>query len=179
MQSVTFPVRLGDLANINDGLIGYFIDNGSAGAFQTFYAAASTSGGNGVVPPGPNQLTVSPDPAAAPVLLSMLVDPRASVHATAGILPVKDIQIPPYMFSAALTNMAVTFLSTPVLSSAAQLAVPVPKEDGYAWSWVSVDPQTKKWNTASFAPVSLNGADFSVQQAYEGWLKLAQQPPTK
>jgi len=103
-QSVGFPVRLGDLANINDGLIGYFCDNGSAGVYQTFYAAASTSAANGVVPPAPNQLTVSADANAPPVLLSMLVDPRASVHATAGIVPVKDIQIPPYMFAAALKN---------------------------------------------------------------------------
>jgi hypothetical protein len=178
-RGVGFPVRIGDLANVNDGLIGYFIDDGSADAYRTFYAPASTSPSNGVVPPGPNQLTVSIVSESQPVLLSMLVDPRASVHATTGILPVTSIQIPPYLFSDAVANMAVTFLSTPVLSSASQLGVPVPKEAGYFWSWVMYNKSSSAWDTSAIAPVNLNGADFSAQQIYEGWLRLAEQPPTQ
>jgi hypothetical protein len=107
---------------------------------------------------------------------SLLMDPRAAIHATTGIVPVKQIQIPPYMFSAALSNMAVTFLTTPVLSSAAKFDVPVTKEDGYAWSWVSRDSATKQWNTCPIGAVDLNAANLTVQQISEGWLQLTAQP---
>jgi hypothetical protein len=74
--------------------------------------------------------------------------------------------------------MAGTFLTTPVLSAAASFAVPAPKEDGYAWSWVAVDPATKAWKNSSIAPVDLNAAAFAVQQISEGWLQLKEQAPS-
>jgi len=171
--AVRFPVRLGDLANVNDGLIGYFIDDGSTGAYQAFYAAASKDPSHGVVPPGPNQLTVATSGPSA--IVSMLVDPRAGVHATAGIVPVKQIQIPPDMFADALGTMAVTFLTTPVLSAAARLSLPISQENGYQWSWVSTAPDGSGWTDSPIAPFDANAARFAQQLISEGWLKLSVQ----
>jgi hypothetical protein len=175
--TVRFPVRLGDLANLNDGLIGYFIDDGSAAAYRTCYAPASRAVSHGVVPPGPNQLTVAG--AAAPVIVTMLIDPHAAVHATAGIVPVKQIGIPPYMYADAMRRMAVTFLTTPVLSAAARFSVPIPNEAGYGWSWVTRQPGSAAWQNSPIAPANPNAADFPVQQISEGWLRLTEQPPTR
>jgi hypothetical protein len=171
--AVRYPVRLGDLANVNDGLIGYFID-GSADTYRAFYAPASVDPSHGVVPPAPDQLMVAAD--GAPLLLSMLIDPRAAVHATAGIVPVKEIMIPPYMFSDAIQGMAVTFLTTPILSAAARLAMPIPKEQGYDWSWVSTQGNGGGWTNSPIAAVDANPAGFATQLIREGWLRLSKKP---
>jgi hypothetical protein len=172
--AVQFPVRLGDLANLNDGLIGYFMDTDAPDAYRTFYAHGSTHTSHGVVPPGPDQLKVSAS--SAPVVISMMMDPRAGVHATSGIVPVKAIQIPPFMYADALAQMAVTFLTTPVLSAAANFSLPVPKEDGFAWSWISVDPATKRWVASPINPAAAQSSGLAVQQCIEGWLRLSELP---
>ena len=167
--SINVPVRLGDLGRTDDGLVGYFIE--SAGAYGTFYAHAATTSAHGVVAPGPNQIERTAD--ASPVLLTMLVDPCAPVHATTGILPVKAIEIPPGMYSPALTRMAVTFLTAPVLSSQGAFAAPLPDERGYDWSWISRSGE--HWNTVDRVP-PLNPRKTFIDpgQIVEGWLRLSQ-----
>jgi hypothetical protein len=176
---VDIPVRLGDLARIDDGLIGYFIEDGSAAAYQTLYAAAAVATARGVVRPTPNQLTVRGKAGAAPRLLSMLVDPRAAVHATAGLLPVKSIRIPPDLYGPALPSLAATFLASPVLSPAARLAMPLPEQNGYRWSWVELDPKAGQWREGGIGAVDLDATAFSRLRIAEGWLKLAKEssPP--
>jgi hypothetical protein len=170
---VQFPVRLGDLSQLSDGLVGYFVEDGTETAYQTFYAPASTATDHGVVAPGPDQLLLQADPNAAGLLLSMLLDPRAAVHATTGFLPVKKITIPPDQYAKALQQMAVTFLTSPVLSTGATFALPVPQEAGYAWSWVTNDPQINGWTVLpEIGQVTTKATLTSPQQVIEGWLKL-------
>jgi hypothetical protein len=176
--NVTFPVRLGDLSQINDGLIGYVIDDGTEQAYRTFYAAASTSPANGVVRPKADQLLVTGDDGAADILLTMLMDPRASVHATAGFLPVKSLRIPPDMYTPALNRLSVSFLTTPVLSPAASFAVPTPHESGYVWSWVTKTAGATGWTIVDPVSQLKPGATLaSPQQISEGWLNLHKAPP--
>jgi hypothetical protein len=75
-----------------------------------------------------------------------------------------------------IIGMAPAIARIIVSSSAAKFAVPVPKEDGYAWSWVSWDSATKQWNTSPIGAVDLNAANLTVQQISEGWLQLTAQP---
>jgi CBS-domain-containing membrane protein len=46
----------------------------------------------------------------------MLIDPRAKVHATTGILPTKDITLPSKYVDIALKNMEVYFRIDPFLT---------------------------------------------------------------
>lgn len=183
LPQVKFPVRLGDLSDINDGMIGYFIDDGEETAYQTFYTpyapteAGNTNDSHGVVEPAFDQIVVNADPAASPVLVSMLMDPHASVHATTGVLPVKALNIPPGIISDGLSAMAVTFLTTPVLGNGTP-AMPVPDESGYTWAWVTQ-------GAGQWAVSDINGAGprgpltMLAQQAEEGWLKLQKQPKSQ
>jgi len=80
-----------------------------------------------------------------PLEVSMLLDPKGSVHATCGMLPVKDINIPPDQYQQALSKIEIVFLTTPILSLPGRMHVSVPNEPGYGWSWVEKDG--KSWET--------------------------------
>jgi hypothetical protein len=184
LASVQFPVRIGTVPNLDDGLVGYWIEGSGSKPYETFYSfAAPEAGRNGVEQPQPKtvQLTLN----AAPITLTMLVDPRADVHATTGVLPVEQLQIPPDQYSEAMGNLAMTFFTNPVLCKnpgdddpARGLIIPLPSESGWAWEWISPGteiPRPLKENAANdFASYS-----YSPQLLLEGWLKLlpAPKPP--
>ncbi|MEI9995228.1 MAG: hypothetical protein WDM91_11590 [Rhizomicrobium sp.] len=177
LGAVQFPARLGDPVDMNDGLIGYFVEQTPGGAYGSFYSqAAPAEGGNGVVQPS------AADPALlltlnAPTTLTMLVDPRTQVHATTGVLPVVSLSIPPDQYSSAMSKLAATFFTAPVLSPASGLAVPLPQENGYDWSWIA---------PGASAPISLSPDavtenavfGYSPQTVLEGWLDLTPDPAT-
>jgi hypothetical protein len=107
--------------------------------------------------------------------MTMLVDPRATVHATTGVLPVAGLDIPPDQYSQGMAGLAMTFFATPVLSKSQELVVPVPPEQGYDWFWITP-------GATAATPLSPNAANsnavynYTPQHVLEGWLKLAPQP---
>jgi hypothetical protein len=166
------PVRLGELADIDDGMIGYFIENSKGSTYQTFYSPAAKPGdSHGVTKPDFGQVVVIADRAAPPVLLTFLVDPHASVHATTGLLPMKELTIPPAVIADDLANMAVTFLTSPFLSSGAP-EVPVPEEGGFVWNWVTQQGGVG-WTVEPVQSASV-ATSTGPRRAVEGWLSLSQ-----
>ena len=108
---------------------------------------------------------------AAPMSLAMLVDPRGQVHATIGVQPVKAIDIPPQQYADALKAIEVLFLCSPVLSGAGKVAVPLPSEPGYQWSWVGAGGIS-----AELGPACTQATFATTPDILEGWLKLTQAP---
>jgi hypothetical protein len=134
---VRFPVRLGEYRQMNDGLAGYWVEDGDGYEGDIFYAPQGEKIADDLIEThadGP--LSVYQTVAAPPHLLSMLVDPRGSVHAASGIAPVKAIQIPPDQYTDALRAIEVTFLSSPVLTDLGVVRLPLPPEPGFNWSWL-------------------------------------------
>lgn len=177
---VTFPVILGNLSKINDGLIGYFklSEDQKSYDFSTFYSKGSNViSENGVVVPNQDNICLSLAAESKQKVL-MLIDPRASIHATSGILPVKEIQIPSYMYTDTLKTLEMTFLTTPVFRGSSELKLPLPKEQGYAWSFVEEYKDTKtsaiEWVVDSDIAVPALGSiwTYTPQVLTEGWLRL-------
>lgn len=171
LGDVRFPVQLGDLADIDDGLVGYLIEAGGQDPYSAFYSPAAPAGGkNRVVQPTADTIELTLNAQAIPV--TMLIDPRAAVHATTGVLPVANVRIPSDQYSQAMNSLAVTFFTHPILKAANGFVVPLPQESGYNWSWVSPgnpDRQALKANAANeFAKYG-----YSPQTALEGWLRLS------
>lgn len=171
---VQVPVRLGELSDVDDGLVGYFIDDGADAAYRTFYSpVASHSDHHGVVMPAFDQIRLTTQPGSAPVMVSMMIDPNAAIHATTGLVPMKELTIPSSMITDALTRIAVTFLATPIVGgSTAQM--PVPEESGYAWSWVTQEEGVGRWKVEPLTKG--NAPSLLQQQVQEGWLKLGHVP---
>lgn len=176
MGNVSFPLRLGDLSNLDDGLIGYLIEQEGKdpyGSNNLYAPAAPVSRKSGVIHPEFDtiQLTLN----AAPKMLTMLMDPRAGIHATTGVLPVEELEIPADQYKAAMNKLQMTFFTLPVLKKKQKLVVPLPEQSGYVWSWVSPGEALEPSLAAN---ASNSNADwgYSPQTLLEGWLKLSPDP---
>lgn len=178
LANVQFPVRMGDLSNMDDGLIGYLIEQTGSNPYGdgNFYApAASATGNNGVVAPAADTLELTLN--ANVQMLTLLIDPRAGVHATTGVLPVEELSIPPDQYKEAMNALQMTFVTLPVLQQRQQLTVPLPDQNGYQWSWVMPGNQ-QELPLVPNAGNSNTAWGYSPQTLLEGWLELSPDPNT-
>lgn len=146
LPTLKLPVRLGDLGRRADGLIGYF-ETGNFATFHSVHDPALAGGETSdfITQIGPdNYLKLSID--AAPKLVTLLVDPRARVGATTGLLPLNDVTIPQRFVEPAMARLALSIRTGPVLSPLASatgpdgkpviaLRLPLPASRSGVWSW--------------------------------------------
>lgn len=156
---IQFPVRLGEYGQLNDGLIGYWLETHQDGNIRF---TTERRDANGNIVHTDDKLFYSPqsdyidskaieseyehdtdgpinfyqsveDPAQ---YLTLLMDPRGSVHATVGVLPNKAIAIPPEHYREALQNIEISFLQAPILTPHDRIQLPLRNAIGYEWTWV-------------------------------------------
>lgn len=156
-EEVEFTARLGDISQICDGLLGYFIKNGDD-PYKAFYATsgiARKENASGYVKYD-HTININAAKGYDQVQLALIVDPLAGVHITTGILPVVYKEIPLAHISGALNNMDVTFSINPIIITGAKFGIPLPAVDSsYHWHWIS-HPDEATWReTVDF--------DLSVQ----------------
>jgi hypothetical protein len=159
---VRFPIRIGEYKQFNDGTVGYWKEKDGKYEDDAFFAPQSDAKvkfkGALQTSTGPRHIkTHRTDPdamvfyqtvQASPQILTLLIDPRGVVNATTGIVPAKAINIPPDQYAAALQAIEITFLSTPVLTDAGKIHLPLPDEAGYQWSWLHQDLH-HRWSEVS------------------------------
>lgn len=123
---------------------------------------------------------LSCDPGAAPVTVAMIVDPRAAIHATSGILPVQRLDIPPDQYQPFLNQLRFTFLVNPVLVSAEGLRLPLPAETRQPWSWLRLQPggQPTPAVNGLRPPDDRATHAYTPQQIQEGWLQMSVEAST-
>lgn len=184
LTEIEFPVILGDLKNLDDGLIGYFKRTDDAYQWGSFYSmGADPASQSGVQQPAQGTVTLTAYPGAkggvlddSTVRLLVLMDPRAALHATTGILPTEELALPSSMFADTLATLEMTFLTTPILSGNSQLQLPLPAEAGFQWSWIQdklVD-QKRRWQTRGDLVTAMPAGmwTYTPQTILEGWLRL-------
>jgi hypothetical protein len=157
-------VNLGDLHNVEDGLIGYF----KAGAYDRI-----------VVPQLPEKIVASDyiqDSKQAvkigfgpPAELTLLMDPWGSVQAACGLVPAKTISLANAELDETVAQMETSFRVGPVLVQAERIALPTPTGDKGVWNFSG--PLT---NQAAAAVTAFDPKYFSDQPvvATEGRLLL-------
>jgi len=149
--SCQFSIRFGDLEMRNDGVIGYFENEN----YEQFNSAATPGTGQSFVREiGPlgnengNYINLSFDKNSSE-FITLIVDPRAAIHATTGILPIKKMTIPSEFVDGPLSNLEVTFKVGPLLSKInpskpinnqkpiypKTIVFPKPAERNGSWSW--------------------------------------------
>lgn len=149
---IQFPIRIGETDQLGDGLIGYWLESKNGFADQIFNSTQQKSSSYLVEDSkiktqekaqALNLLQTISDPAQ---LLTLLIDPRGSVRATSGILPVKTIALPPNLYTSALENLYITFQLAPLLSDPLRMRLPLPEASGFTWSWLEKQTQDDdKW----------------------------------
>ncbi|TGK02625.1 hypothetical protein EHQ53_13460 [Leptospira langatensis] len=168
---VSFPLRLGSALQYEDGLVGFYLEEKAKTDFSNFYSSHSDGSDPTIVVPSETTITLKPDPGADPSTVFLLMDPRAAIHATTGILPKKRIDIPRYHYAPALEQMSVTFFAAPILTRSDRLEIPLPKIAGFNWSWV--ERESGSWQNIS--PIQKVRTDTNFSDSLllrEGWLKL-------
>lgn len=171
------PVRIGtaevrktggtSIPYFDDGVVGYFLPE-DLDTFYTPVDIADSDGITSVAKPGSHPLRLTPNGPAA--TLTTLMDPRAAVHATTGLLPVKSLKIPADQYSKILDQLEITFLTAPLLVSQTPPAIPLPAEKDFSWSWVEVGADAQALRPAQ----GVTDAVFPTtpQHMVDGWLKL-------
>ena len=172
LGAVQFPLRLGELTQTEDGLVAYLVESQGGYRNNTIYSpAASAPARHKVEQPAFDNILLTLN--GQPFTLSLLVDPRAAVHATTGVLPVSNLRIPPDQYSAALQKLAMTFFTHPMLAPQQGLVTPLPRETGYDWSWIqplgqAVQELPQKANAVNEYAIF----GYTPQTLMEGWLQL-------
>ena len=145
LEQYRFAIELGNVARLDDGLIGYFEED-AYGAFNIVQQSGAV-GSSYLRPIGANDNYVYlPFDGTSQTHLSMLVDPRGPVHATTAILPTGSAALEQRFVDDALSAMDVTFRLNGVLTDQRVTAkgvttvlLPVPDEKVGAWSWLEQD----------------------------------------
>ncbi len=182
LSQVEFPVVLGALNQLDDTLVGYWINPVSQTDYRNFHAPYATTSQGGVTPPTQNTLTLTPQTSSAGETdVVLLLDPRGAVHATTGILPVKAIDIPPSQYAAALAALELTFDVAPVLSgtnlpatagAAAPMLIVKPKVSSGNWSWITTNEAAWSATALTDAATAQATLSYTPQHICEGWLGL-------
>ncbi|MFW2372224.1 MAG: hypothetical protein ACN4GM_03820 [Gammaproteobacteria bacterium] len=161
-----FPVRLGDARLRKNGLIGWFQNNDYARLCVPY--GLETSAGEGYLD-AQGQLDLSLEDASRAI--TGLLDPRAGMHARAGILPMEYLPPPRTGIDAALEAMEFNFRVGPVLGHGELPTVPLPQQLAGQWSWC---PPGGKASTLTQleGKTTVTGSTDSAQ-ILEGWLKIS------
>ncbi|MBL4647662.1 MAG: hypothetical protein JKY13_01695, partial [Gammaproteobacteria bacterium] len=146
---VDVPIRLGEYRLYNDGLVGYWqAEDDQTFHNGVFYSPQTNTIDNDAIVTHAEEdhfLKQSINDDAA--LMTMLIDPRAAVHATCGMLPVKSISIPPEQYVSALQSIEISFLVSPMLAAGPSIHLSLPSEAGYTWRWL--EHNTQGWRRLS------------------------------
>jgi hypothetical protein len=176
LGAVRFPVRLGDLMHIDDGLVAFLPESTDGDPYSVVYSpAAPREGSHGVRRPDPTTVQVTLD--AASLMVTMIVDPRAPVHVTTGVLPTASLRIPPDQYLRAMQQLAVTFTTRPVLRDQLDMRLPLPVEVGFSWGWIAPGAAPQPLDLTSSPDVPIYG--HGPQRLLEGWLDLIPNAPTQ
>ena len=155
ISKVKLQIRLGDSRQLNDGLLGYWIEDkdGNYGAYQAG-----------------NDTWIERCVADGEVKLTMLLDPRGVVHVTSGILPAEVHEIAPDHYAPALKAIEAWFLTAPILSPASKIALPLPTEADHKWSWIA---RREANESSPIEPANTQANWVGQLEIHEGWLKLS------
>ena len=162
MADRAFDVRLGALTHLDDGLLGYFVDDDysriypvhasvltqaiASGPHQGYLGPVGEVGAfdaSGQVQPI-NSSYLVPDPTVTvrpgqTVRLTLLMDPGHAVHVSSGLLPRKSVGLLRDWTSEALTRLAPSFRIGPVLVDPQTIRLPEPSALGANQRWTRRD----------------------------------------
>ena len=167
---VKFPAIVGSYDRHSDGLYGFFKGDGPDD-FDTFYTY-----GKGIpTSNSPTQITLTPDDEDT-VTLSMLVQPSNPVHLKTGILPEASVDLPFEYCVDAMNRIAATFLTSPILVDKDELRVPLSKEKGSEWTFISnLEGQWSQTDESILDASDQATYSTSERKLLEGWLQLSKE----
>jgi hypothetical protein len=121
---VNIPVQVGAHGQANDSVLGFWEEEENYSLKEKFHSIENKN---------PALFIALND---APKYITLLMEPQGKAHVSCGILPTKTLDIPADQYTQALQNMEISFLTSPILTPADTVNIPLPGETGYEWSWM-------------------------------------------
>jgi hypothetical protein len=186
-----FPVRLGALTRLDDGLLGFWAGDDYSLLrpvhSSVLTEAADTGRHTGDLGPvaaaGMQARPIdSPYVAATPevgvrpgatVTLTLLMDPAAKVHATCGLLPRKEIALLRDWIGRSLERIVPSFRVGPVLVDSTTIRMPMPAALGRRQQWSRRESPTDWRDDPIVAATQQALLPETAAVAQEGYLRVA------
>lgn len=172
IETVKFPLTIGDYDMDKNGLIGYFTDT-DTDVFHTIANAPEFSFSDSdsffakhtVLKLNLNQ---------EPVKATLLMLPSAGVHFATGILPTKYVELFNHNSGRLLSQLDIGFRVAPFIAEKVAPDIPIPTGINANWKWTHKSDVTTWQSDAALAEgKSKQISGFTKQQVYEGWLRLS------
>ncbi len=187
-EDMRLPVRLGSYRSLDDGLVGFWVEDAEGRHIGPLHSMASQVSGEILGHDDPSALLWLPV-AGKPVTVTMLIDPRGSVHVATGVLPMKTIKLGLSEVQGPLQRLSSWYLQAPLLQppvrsdpDPAFFAGP-PHEPGMTWRWVeaatdhNVDGEAAIWREyRHFKSMRTSAHLEAASELREGWLVLDHGP---
>jgi hypothetical protein len=182
LTKIPFPVRLGSLQLRDDGVVGYYLpSNGYQTLYSVHYPEQVSSGDTylrPIVKRSGNNSTYQGDiylrPQLDTVSAALILDPRGSLHAYTGILPVTTAALPGGPVEEFIRSLKVTFYTGPIIAEPGTLRQPLPAEDQGVWRFLERTGPPADWIMDPIVDAADRARLPSDQlQLREGWLELS------
>ncbi len=160
VSAVNIPFRLGEFRQLNDSLVGYWREDANGVPVSPLYlpqsdpGPSSSSGGSGIAPKGSGYDAESVAIEGPKRTFTLLMEPKGSIHLTTGLLPVTSVELSPEQYQDALSNIYVTFLTTPLVASEENIYLTLPREPGFEWSWLEENDEGVYQEIWTFATIT-------------------------
>ncbi|WP_251074335.1 hypothetical protein [Streptomyces sp. ISL-111] len=147
-----WAIRLGEAQQSDDGLVGYVLDND----YEHFETVIDPAPGAGeyLRPIGDKPRLELDFGENSTAVATVLLDPRAAVHATTDILATKKVFVPQEFTDQAITRMSVNFRTGPLLAATTALRGPqgeseetvlMPAPAGVLGTWTWSENRGGEW----------------------------------
>ncbi|MFF5710637.1 hypothetical protein [Streptomyces sp. NPDC012756] len=179
-ELTTYPwaIRLGEAEQSDDGLVGYVLDDDYE-HFETVIEPAAGSG-DYLRPIGDTprlKLDFGENPTA---VATILVDPRAAVHATTDILATKRVFVPQEFTDQAIARMTVNFRTGPLLAATTHLSgdgqveetVLMPTPAGVLGTWTWTEARGDDWENLPILSQDQYDLPLAEPEIRSGFLSL-------
>ncbi|MBB5938633.1 hypothetical protein [Streptomyces zagrosensis] len=135
-----WTVRLGETKRLHDGLIGFYTYTDPA-AFPSLTPTSPTS-------------TLHLAPGAKPVMVTLLMDPHAVVHAASGILPVHELRLPDHLTRTPLSRLRMSHRVGPLPATERdkRLVLPTPPATTGTWTFAHTHTTNHDWTYTPLIP---------------------------
>lgn len=172
IETVKFPLTIGDYDMEKNGVIGYFTDTeadvfhiiANAPEFKlsdsdSFFARNTTL-----------KINLNQEPVKA----TLLMYPSAGAHLSTGILPTKFVTLFNHNSGRLLAQLDIGFRVAPFIAEKVAPDIPIPAGINANWKWTHKSDVITWQNDAALAEgKNKQISGFKKQQVYEGWLRLS------
>ncbi|MEH0557391.1 hypothetical protein [Streptomyces sp. B21-101] len=178
LPAYPWAIRLGEAQQSDDGLVGYVLDD-DYDHFETVVAPAV--GADDYLRPIGDTPSLELDFGTHnTAVATVLLDPRAAVHATTDILATKRVFVPQEFTDQAITRMTVNFRTGPLLAATTRLSgdgqveetVLMPTPAGVLGTWTWTEPRGDEWQKLPILSQDQYDLPLAEPEIRSGFLSL-------